>query len=614
MSSLLNRIAAASLALIPMVASAQPVATIVITAARTEQPLESVLADVTVIGRDAIERSGAASLAELLRTSAGVETSQNGGVAGLTGVFLRGSRTAQTLVLVDGVRLENPTSGGANLEFIPVASIERIEIVKGPLSSLYGSGAIGGVIQIFTRGASDGSGTGLRQEASVSAGSLGTSAVSAALAARSATTRWNLSASHDQTDGFDATLPGSVSYQLDRDPSRRDSFAAGFAHRFSEQVEIGFDARVNRGHTAYDDAWSTPASAVLTFRSDAVSAFARLHPIAAWDTTLRAGSTTIDYDYAAFSFAPRTRSQTITWQNSYALESGSLLFGLEHLRQQIAGEGVSTGDYAYVRDDRATRSAYLGYELERAANTLRINLRRDDVDSVGAQTSGTLAYGWRASEQWRLRASVGSAFRAPTFDDLYSPFGANPALRPERSLGWEFGADYSHQETTVRSSLFVSRISDAIELDGDFVPQNLASTRVRGLSVDARHAIGALVLRAAVTVQDPEGRWVDPITGEQSSGELARRARRYGTLGANWHGHGWRLDGELVTQGRRVDSDGAELGGYAVVNLDAAWSVARDWEIFVRATNLGDRAYQTASGYASAPRQLLLGVRFARTR
>lgn len=613
MSSIVKSIAAASLALNAMVAGAQPVPEIVVTATRTEEPLEAVLADVTVIGRDAIERSGAASLAELLRTSAGVETSQNGGVAGLTGVFLRGSRTAQTLVLVDGVRLENPTSGGANLEFIPIASIERIEIVKGPMSSLYGSGAIGGVIQIFTRDAAGGYGTGTRREASVSAGSLGTAAVSAGLSARSASSRWNFSASHDRTDGFDATVPGSVNYQADRDQSRRDSFAAGFAHRFSEQVEIGFDARTTRGRTAYDDPWSTPASAELTFRSDALTAFARLHPNAAWDSTLRLGSTAIDYDYAAFSFAPRTSSRTITWQNSYAIDAGSLLFGLEHLHQKIAGSGVTTGDYAYVRDDRATRSGYVGYELERAAHSLRVNVRRDDIGSVGAQTSGTLAYGWRASDHWRLRASVGSAFRAPTFDDLYSPFGANPALRPERSLGWEFGADYRYQASTVRTSLFASRIRDAIELDSDFVPQNLASTRVRGVSADARHAIGALVLRAAITIQDPEGRWTDPVTGEQHSGELARRARRYGTLGASWHGHGWRLDGELVTQGRRVDSDGAAMGGYAVLNLDASWALARDWEVFARATNLGDRSYQSASGYASAPRQLMLGLRFAGT-
>ena len=613
MSSIVNRIAAASLALAPMVAGAQAVSEIVITATRIEEPVDAVLADVTVIGRDEIERSGAASLAELLRTSVGVETSQNGGVAGLSGVFLRGSRTAQTLVLVDGVRLENPTSGGANLEFIPIASIERIEIVKGPLSSLYGSGAIGGVIQIFTRGSAGSSGTGIHQDAAVSAGSLGTRAFSAGLSARSAATRWNLSASHDQTEGFDATVPGSVNYQADRDWSRRDSFAAGFAHRFSEQVEIGLEARANRGRTAYDDAWSTPDSAEITFHSAAFAAFARLHPSAAWDSTLRVGRTTIDYDYAAFSFAPRTSSRTITWQNTYALASGSLLFGLEHLQQQIAGAGVTSGDYAYVRDERATRSAYLGYAIERAAHSLRVNVRRDDIASVGGQTSGTMAYGWRASQQWRLRASVGSAFRAPTFDDLYSPFGANPALLPERSLGWELGADYRRQATSVHTSLFASRILDAIELDNNFVPQNLASTRVLGVSVDARQSIGALTLRAAVTVQDPTGKWTDPATGEQRSGDLTRRARHYGTMGASWHGQGWRLNGELVAQGRRIDSDGAELGGYAVFNVDAAWALARDWELFARATNIADRSYQTASGYASPPRQLLFGLRFAST-
>ncbi len=611
MSSLSYRTASVLVALLSSGAYAQTLPEVVVTATRTERPPERALADVTLIDRATIERSGAASFAELLQALPGVETSQNGGVAGLTGIFLRGTRTAQTLVLVDGIRLENPTSGGANLEFIPIASIERIEIVKGPASSLYGSGAIGGVIQIFTRGGSFTGLSGIRQEASVALGTQGTGALSAALSGQTAVTRWSVSASNDRTDGFEATLPGSPSYQADRDPSRRSSVAASFAHRVSERLEFGANARAARGHTAYDDAFSTPQSAVFDFGSDAVSVFARVQPVPGWESTLRMGETAIDYSFRAFSFAPRTQSRTITWQNTYALASGSLLFGVEHLRQRIAGEGVTTGGFSYVRDERATRSAYAGYELQRGAHSLRANLRRDQIDGFGAETSGALAYGWRATPNWRLRASVGSAFRAPTFDDLYSPFGANPALRAERSLGWEFGADYSHGATRVRTALFANRIDDAIELDSAFVPQNLAVTRVRGLSVDMSQAVGALMLRAALTVQDPRGEWLDPATGTLRTGELARRARHYGLLGASWRGGGWRLGAELVGQGARSDTDGAALGGYVIVNADAAWEFARGWEIFARGTNLGERAYQTASGYASAPRQLLLGVRFA---
>ncbi|RPH59039.1 MAG: TonB-dependent receptor, partial [Burkholderiales bacterium] len=535
--------------LFPPCASSQSLYPVVVTATRSETTIDRALADVTVIDAQAIRDAGASTLPALLRSAGGIEISQTGGAGSLSGLFVRGARNSQTAILVDGIRMENPLSGGGLIENLPLSSIERIEIVRGPSSALYGSGAIGGVVQIFTRPSGA---QGWRPFASVAAGSQGTAQLQAGFRGARDGTQVALSLSHDRTSGFDATRPGSPDYQADRDGNRQHSLTASLAHRVSPRWEVGASLLLTDGRMQYDDAFSTPDTARKDYRSSALTAFARGRPLDGWHTEVRAGNTSLDYGFAGFTFAPRTDSRTIAWQNTADAAGGRLLFGIESVGQRIDGDGVTRGGaFVYARDSRDTESVYGGYERGWGDHTLRATLRRDRIESVGAQTTGALAWGWQFAPQWLVRASYGTAFRAPTFDDLYNPFSPNPALRPEKSRGFEIAAERRVGADLFSVTLFDSRIDQAIELDSTFTAQNLEQARVRGLSLDVRRALGAWMLRASATLQDTEGVRVDPATGTRTEAELARRAPRYGVFGVERGLGRWRVGVEAIAQARR---------------------------------------------------------------
>jgi vitamin B12 transporter len=589
----------------PAAALAERLPDVVVTATRSERVLDEMLVDIRVIDALEIARAGATSLPELLRALGGIEISQNGGPAGLSGVFVRGTKTAQTLVLVDGIRLENPAGGGANLEYLPLAAIERIEIVRGPASALYGSAAMGGVIQIFTRG-----GTGSATSAQIAAGSHGSAQWQAALSRADADgrTRLNASVSGERSDGFDATRAGSPNRQDDRDGYRRLAASAGLTHRLDSGWQLAASLLASEGRAEYDDAFSTPASARLSWRSTALSMSARGRLAPGWSTELRAGETGIDYRYQAFAFAPVTSARSLLWLNAVALPVGRLEIGVEHLDQRMRGSGVSDGPTPYSRTDRSTASAFAAWEFAYADHRLRAQLRHDRIASFGAEPTAAFAWGWSFVPAWRLRASWASAFRAPTFDDLFSPFGANPALRAERGEGVEVALEHRGAGgTLLRLIAFDNRIRDAIELDANFVPRNLARARVQGATFEAQRDWAGLRWRAAATLQEALGERDDGSAAQR----LARRARVFGTAGADWSQGVLRLGALMSAQGDRVDTRGQVMAGYAIVDLNAGWRLTPAWELFARAGNLTNRVYETAAGYTMPGRTLWIGLRFS---
>lgn len=600
----------ASVLAFPLSASAAPdtsLGSVVVTATRSDTPVERALADVSILDRQTIEDAGASTLPELLRSAGGIEIAQNGGAGSVSGLFLRGARNAQTLVLVDGIRIENPASGGALLEFLPLSAIDRIEILKAPASSLYGSAAVAGVVQIFTRRPV---GDGLRPFASVGFGSRGTQRLQTGFSARGGDSAVSLSLARERTEGFDATAPGSPSHQADRDGNRVGSLTASFEHRLTSQWRIGANLLASDGRVDYDDAFSTPDSARMDYRSSAFSAFANGWLAGNWETTLRAGVSAIDYSLAAFSFSPRTESRTLAWENFIEAGGARWQFGVETVAQSIAGEGFTQGDFIYARDSRDTDSVFGGWERPFGDHLLRLTMRHDRIEAVGSQTSGSVGWGWQLTPEWLLRAGWGSAFRAPTFDDLYNPWSPNPTLRPERSTGIELAAEWRRGGDLVKAMAFSNRIRDAIELDAFFAAQNLEVATVKGLTLEARRTLGALTLRGSITVQRPRAERLDPATGEMLDRDLARRARRHAALGASWQQGPWRFGADAIAQSRRVDTDGTPMAGYAFMDLWGSYRIDRRWQLFGRLGNLADREYETAAGYRAAPRSLFVGIRY----
>jgi vitamin B12 transporter len=613
-----------------MVPNDAAIETVNVTSKRGLRPVLDVLSDTTVIDRAAIASSAALSLADLLQSQAGIEVSQQGGQGKLSGVFLRGTKTAQTLILVDGVRLENPLSGGANLEFIPLSTIERIEVSRGPSSSFYGSAALGGVIQIFTRQNSVDSPVGIKSFGSFSLGSNSVLKVNVGVSGADESTRWLVSVARDQTKGYEITLPTSSGYQADRDANRQNALNLGVSHQIGPQFSTGLNAFVTRGRSFYDSSFSLPADTRLDYRTASLTGFLKGQLSNFWTTELRVGKTAIAYDYfdasGFFPFAPKSDTLNLAWTNQIQLgsepSSGSAFGGAETSKQTVTGPGVSTGASVYGATARRINSFFVGYETRVDSHSVRLQLRNDAIQSEGQALStkantGTVAYGYAIDKTWQLRASAGSAFRAPTFDDLYNPFGPNPLLKPEKSLGYEVGAEYRQGLRSFKLSAFSQKIRQAIELDSSFVSQNYSAAKVTGATIEAGQQFGAFRLRGHVTVQDTEGSYTDFTTSAVVVGPLARRANVHGSLGLQWRDaaananrkNGLQTSAIWQFQGHRGDTDGSRLGGYGVVNLSTSYSFGA-WSVFGKLGNVFDKDYQLASGYRATPRYVMIGLSY----
>jgi vitamin B12 transporter len=605
--------------------------TVNITSKRGIRPVLDVLADTTVIDRAAIESSAASNLIDLLQGQAGIEVTQQGGQGKLSGLFLRGTKTAQTLIVIDGVRLENPLSGGANLEFIPLAAIERIEISRGPSSSFYGSAAMGGVIQIFTRQNAETSPVGVRAFGSFSLGSNSTVKANAGVAGADQSTRWMVSIARDQTKGYESTLPSSTSYQQDRDGNRQNAVNLSASHQIIPALQVGFNGFVTKGRSFYDSSFSAPDDTRLDYRTTSLSAFLKGQLSHAFASELRVGKTGIAYDYydasGFFPFAPKADTLNLAWTNQYKLgdlpSAGSLFGGIETSKQTVTGPGVSSGASVYGATARRINSVFGGYETRIDSHAIRLQVRNDAIHSEGTALSskantGTAAYGYTLSKQWQFKVSAGSAFRAPTFDDLYNPFGANPTLKPEKSTGYEVGVEYRSGLQSMKVTAFSQKIRQAIELDSFFVSQNYDSAKVLGATIEASQKLGAFQLRGNVTVQDTEGVYTDFSTGKTVVGSLARRANLHGSIALNWldaaakanQRTGWKAGAQWQFQGHRGDTDGSRLAGYGALNLSTSYGFFGNWSAFGKLGNVFDRQYQLASGYRATPRYLMIGVSY----
>ena len=607
----IEQIAAVSVCLAMLLSSAavaQPqtaLEPVVVTATRRLQPISETLGDVTVIGAEQIRQSGARSVAQLLAQEAGVEIAETGGERNTTGLFLRGTKTAQSLLLIDGVAFENASSGGGAFEFIALESIDRIEVTRGPSSALYGSAAIGGVVQIFTR-------SGTRQSALVEFGSRNARRVRADFGLAQNGFSFSASAHHASTAGFDATLSGSSNAQVDNDGSRASGGSAklGFAN---PQLAVNVQAIVNQGQSAYDDAFSTPETARLKFRSAATSADASYKLSDVWSAALKISRSAIEYEYFAFTYAPKAVTSAIELTSDFNFRIGAVpiqgVVGSLQQVQTVRGEGVS-----YAADKRTDRALWASLTAQVDAHRFKFQLRQDVLTAALGpkyeKTNAAAAWGYQISPQWQVSASAASAFRAPTFDDLYSPFGGNTLLRPETSKSIEFLVQHRTQSTEFVGSIFNQRIRDAIELDTNFTPQNSDRVKITGVSLRGALQTGPFKLRGQVTFQDPKRVLLDN-SGQLVDTFLPRRARRHASATIDYAIGQWLISSDVRSQSARIDTDASTIAGYGVLGFAARYQVNVHWSAKLRINNLVDKTYATASGYRSEPRSAYLSLQWS---
>ena len=567
---------------------------VIVTATRTARTADETLASVSVITRADIERTQAKSVAELLAGEAGIDTTVSGGYGKSTSVFLRGTNSDHTLVLIDGIKVGSATLGTAPWQYLPLDQIERIEIVRGPRSSLYGSEAIGGVIQIFTRRPTEK----FQGHAEAGYGTYGTSKLSAGVSGADGNTSYNLTASHFNTDGIDAKT-SSAGNEGDRDGYRNESYSARLTHRLAGGAEIELHTLHARAHTEFDGTTENQTA----FLQDVVSARLNFAPTNDWSVKLQTGTSrdyTDSFKNGRFSSTFNTLRNVASWQNDVTLTKDQLLtLGADYQDDRV---GSTT---AYTRTERADAGVFLQHQAKLGDHDLLLGLRRDDNEQFGIHSTGNLAWGYALSSRLRARLSYGTAFKAPTFNQLYFPGFGDPNLRPERSKTYEAGLRGRQDWGSWNVSAFQTNIENLIAtvtVSGVSTAQNVDKALIKGLETEVSTQLAGWETRAALTLLDPRDTGRDTV--------LNRRAKRSLKLTTERADGKWRYGANLLVQGHRYDnvSNTTRLGGYGIVNFQAQYDVSKQWVLRANLDNAFDKAYETVSTFKSPGRAFFVSL------
>lgn len=566
----------------------------VVTATRTETRADELVSDVTVIGRPQIEASTARTLSELLARNAGLQTSANGGLGKQSSVFIRGTENRHTILLVDGVRLGSATAGTPSWEAIPVEMIDRIEILKGPASALYGSDGVGGVVQVFTRKGREG----FHPWATVTGGTYGHWNAGAGVSGGQGALGYAIGVQRTREDGFSATNPRVPfgNHNPDDDPFEQDAVNASLNYDLGGGWRFDTSAIYSDGISWIDDGPGFDSRTAV--RSFAGHVAVKGRPTAKWQTslTLAQGNDTANSIVASFPGAFQTKQTQWTWQNDVETPIGVALAGYERREQKVSATT------AYTVTERTIDAVFAGLNGASGPHSWQGNLRRDHNSQFGDNTTGFAGYGYKFTPAWRASASYGTSFVAPSFNQLYFPGFGNPALQPEEGKNYDVALTWAQDGHELKLVRFDNRIRGF--MTNTTLPQNIPRARIDGWTLGYGGAFGRLALRGSVDLLDPR----NVTTGKQ----LPRRAEQQATLGADWADGAWRFGGSVLAVGERFD-DAANLnrlGGYATVDLYADWQFASEWSVQAKVNNLGDRSYETALGYNQPGRAFYVTLRW----
>ncbi|MBI2293058.1 MAG: TonB-dependent receptor [Betaproteobacteria bacterium] len=578
---------------------------VVVTASRLDQPLTDTIAHTTVITQKDIRESQAADLPSLLRREAGFEFVQNGGIGTSSSIFMRGGDGRQTLILIDGVRVGSATLGTTSIEHVMLDQVERVEIVRGNVSALYGANAIGGVIQIFTK-----QGYGApRAEARAMAGSRGTNRVSGGYSGGVDDTRFSLNVSRFQTNGFSAIdTRQAPRANPDNDGYRNESFSGQLSQRLAAGHEIGLRAYQSAGNVNFDSAFGTPTNLHTldaTLSSYALSSENQF--TSSWKsrvTVAQGADKSTSFTNGARTGRFNTENMQYLWQNDFSLARGHVITaGLERQQQRVDSTTV------YQVTGRKVNGAVLAYSGRLNAHQLQASIRRDQYSDFGGADTWLTGYGYEINPRWKLTAMRSNAFTAPTFNQLFFPGFGNPGLQPEKALSNELGLQYAAGTHLLRLALFHTEYRNLIQsvavAPGVFQSLNIGQARVEGAELSYTGQFDGWDIRASLTAQDP----INTATGAQ----LRRRGKTFGNLSVNTTLSGWRLGAETIVGSSRPDNNivsGAPvtLGGYTVVNLTARYPLSKSTFIAARLENAFDEHYQVAHGFNTPGRGLFASL------
>ncbi|MBV7429244.1 MULTISPECIES: TonB-dependent receptor domain-containing protein [unclassified Acidovorax] len=567
----------------------------VVTATRTPQPLSDLVADVTVLDRETIETSGATGLADVLARVPGIEFSRNGGPGTTTGVFLRGAESRFTAVYIDGVRIDSQSTGGAAWESIPLAQIDRIEVLRGPAGAVYGSDAMGGVVQIFTKRGENGT----APYVGAGFGSHGTRKIEAGVSGASGTIDYALGIAREESKGFNARTVATQN--PDRDGYESTSANARVGLQVNAMHRLEGTLLVNDLDSGYDSGLGKDDRNKHRLHALGLNWQAQWTP--QYKTRLQLTDSRDRYETKPSVYLSDTHLRGYLFQNEWREGAHLLTAALERREDNLENKPIDR--------KRSQDAVALGYGYSAGGHTVQANVRHDADSEFGGKGTGSLAYGYAFAPQWRATASVGTAFRAPTLYHRFSEYGTG-SLNPESSRNVEVGLRWAEGGSSFSATAYRNRVQDLITFGaagpcpsdfGCYV--NTARAEYKGVTLAGSYRLGGVQLRGSLDLQNPR----DLATGKL----LARRSKRHGTLGADTQLAGWTVGAEVQASGRRFDNaaNTTVLGGYTLVSLYASTRVARDFTLVARVDNLADKHYELARTYATAGRTAYVGVKWA---
>ena len=592
-------------------------ATIVVTPARAPEPLSQTLGDNSVISRETLDTLPNGTLSDALTRAHSIESVNLGGPQTVSTINIRGTNSNQSLVLIDGVRVNNATNGLPPLNAIPLNSIERIEIVRGTSSSLYGADAIGGVVNIITRSETD---RPFSAYANVGVGTYATTQYDAGFSGAKDGWSYSLFGGYGQSGGFNATTPSNYYQNPDSDSYYRSNLGGSLGYTWKPGQTLSFQTYQSKVNGSYDmgapffgdRGIQTLSNNILTSRN-VISSF--------WTSTLRASLSTdtyktINVDASQNFFNTpdgrqhfKTNQSQYVWQNDLTFSPTQIVsLAYERLDQHVDGslvDNISPGVVNYQQTARFTNSFLAIYRGTWGPQSVQASVRNDDNSQFGNVTTGSLSYGLALTPRWKASIGANTGFRAPNFNELYWPvtpfFLGNPTLKPERSQNIEAGLNYTTDKTQLGLALYRNNIDNLIlneptipgNVFSPYTPMNVDRALITGITLTGSQKIGRNTLvRGSFDWSNPR----NASTGEL----LPQRAQRVFKMAADQSIGRARLSAEFfITSQRRDALTKDTLGGYGLTNLVGSYPVTDNAEVQVRWNNIFAKQYTLVQGYAT---------------
>ena len=579
----------------------------VTTPLRVPEKEANVIADTTVITSDEIKRAGLSSLPQLLQQQPGIEVTNLGGPGKTSSVNIRGTSSTHSIILIDGLRVGSSTTGTSAIENIPLSQIEKIEIVRGPVSSLYGQDGIGGVIQIFTKKGKKG----FHPYVSAGYGRYKTKEVAAGVSAGNESTSFAINLAGMNTDAFSAFVPNdskaSNTQNIDKDNYKNRSVSSSLSHQFNEEIKIDFQYFLSTGKNMFDNRYANFDATYIDYKDktkqEAYSAMLTGNLTSYWKSSLKIGkssdlySAQQKYDNEIFQYNEgeidkyETSEYQIALQNNINLDYGSLVLLYDFLREEID----TTQPYDKTR--RTNNGFVVGYNIQHEKHTIQTSLREDLNSQYDNETTGSVGYAYQISPAWRISSSYGTAFVAPSFNYLYWASGTsalgNPDLKPEKSQNIEASLRYEDSSSSISLTGYQNTIDDFIiysyiSAGNRENTRNIKEAKIQGLTVAADKFFGNFQAKGSITTESPKNK--------VSNENLPRRANLYGSANFNYYFQDWVFGLEQIGSGSRYDdaANNEKIEGYMITNIVTNYVFNEKFTINVRLDNALDKNYALA--------------------